>query len=169
MTNLQLSSRISKIASHLRKGISIVEVVMAVSIIAIMFAVLTPALIDNSKRTAITGQTAQASLFLNFFVRQIVGGNSQVLASAATPLQWNYGQLSSSSLGLTNEKDLAKPDLYKVTISNQAIVSLLGSSATQYEVKLCFKQGNDEICIQAHTLGPAPTASGSGTILPGIN
>jgi type II secretory pathway pseudopilin PulG len=154
--------------SNWRKGISIVEVIIAISIIAIMFAVLTPALIDNSKRTAGTGQITQAASMLNFFVRQIVGGNAQVLADD-TPISWNYGALSSSALGLNTEKDLGNPNLYKVTVSNQGEVTVLTSSATQYQIDVCFQQGSEETCINAKTLGPAPTDTGLGRILPGIN
>jgi type II secretory pathway pseudopilin PulG len=162
----------SKLAANpviLRKGISIIEVIMAVSVIAIMFAVLTPALIDNSKRTAQTGELIQASLMLNYFVRQVVGGNSLVLAKDTTPVSWNYGALSSSALGLSTEKDLGNPNLYKVTISNQGEITVLTASATQYQIDICFKRASDETCINAKTLGPASTATGAGRVLPGIN
>lgn len=152
-----------------QNGMSVVEVIMAVSIIAIMFAILTPALINSSQRTAITGQTVQASLVLNFFVRQIVGGNNSVLAPSDQALSWDYGKLSSSGLGLADEKDLAKPDLYKVTVSQEGSVKLLSAESIQYRTEVCFAQGRDETCVDAVTLGPSPTASGNGIILPGIN
>ncbi len=151
------------------KGLSVVEVIMAVSIIAIMFAVLTPALINSSQRTAITGQTVQASLVLNYLVRQIVGGNNDVLASADNALSWDYGNLGSSDLGFANEKDLANPNLYKVVISQEAVVKLLSAVSVQYKVQVCFVQGQGDICVDAVTLGPSPTKTGLGRILPGVN
>ncbi|MCA9835780.1 MAG: prepilin-type N-terminal cleavage/methylation domain-containing protein [Trueperaceae bacterium] len=165
---MNINIRNYSVTSKWRKGLSLIEVIVAISIIAIMFAVLTPALIDNSKRTAGTGQITQAASMLNFFVRQIVGGNAQVLADN-TPISWGYGALSSSTLGLNTEKDLGNPDLYKVTISNQGEVTVLTASATQYQVDVCFQQGSEETCINAKTLGPAPTDTGIGRILPGIN
>ncbi len=151
------------------KGLSIIEVIMAVAVIAVMFAVLTPALIDNSKRTAVTGQSAQASLLLNFFVRQVVGGNSAVLAYEATPLSWTYGELTNASFGLATENDIANPDLYQLTVINEGVVNYLGAEAVQYKTEVCFMQQGQENCIHATTLGPGPISTGIGSYLPGIN
>lgn len=149
-------------------GLTVIEVLIALAVIAVVTAAFTTAAVASFHHTSVTGARTEAVQVLNYLGRRAAGGDTAVLPAAGTPNTWGYGSLAASFPDLTNQGGLSDPARYRATITNAGAVTLAGASSVEYDVGVCYQAGGAEHCVQATTLGPSPT-SGSGTPpLPGI-
>ena len=154
-----------------RRGMTIIEVLVALVIIGIAFTILSVALVGNLRQTDRFGARTQTSQFLSYLGRLVAGGDPDVLAAADTPLTWDYGQLGAAfadlPTGSGGRDDVAR---YRATIEQVSAVNFVGASAAQYRITVCSTDVAGEACVNGTTLGPAPLGVGTAPpLLPGIN
>lgn len=150
------------------KGLSVLETLIAVSVLGMVLLSLSLLLTDSLRQTSITGSQTQAVQILNYVGRRIVGGETDLVN--LSPI--GYGNLRQVFPELSQEIRHANPDLYKVEIRGQGTPTWagnLGISLEQYEIRVCWKTGGRELCTSAHTYSSPPASSGGNPPLPGIN
>ena len=150
-------------------GLTLLEVIIAIAVLGIVTAVLTTGVVGNLQKTRTFGGRTEASQILNYFGRRVAGGDNVVLPSST--LDWDYGDLTTAFPELSREGGYAEPDRFRVSITNQGTVGVGSSSstATRYDVSVCFQAAGGESCLSGTTLGAAPSAAGSAPPLPGMN
>jgi prepilin-type N-terminal cleavage/methylation domain-containing protein len=157
-----------------RTGLTVIEVIVAITIIGVLLAVLTPAIIQSMRQTSRTGQSTQVSQIINYLGRRLVADDSAVKPiNTTTPLTWNYGELSTafntfncngntcSDLQNDSTKGIGDIDNFKVTITNQGLITWLGATANKYQIKVCFKNGSGEVCRESITISAPPESASS--------
>ena len=155
------------------RGLTILEVVLAVAIIAIVMGVLTTTVVSNLKQTSTTGASSQAAQVLNYLGRRVAGGQTEVLPPAnTTARRWDYGQLTAFTDLATAERGISDPIFYKAQVTNSGQVQLAGSQLTRYTIEVCHERGGGEHCVSGTTFGPSPlNAANPNSVppLPGLN
>lgn len=153
-----------------RRGLSLVEVLVALAIIAIAFTILSTALVGNLQQTSRAGTRTQTTQYLAYFGRKVAGGDAAVLAAAGTPLAWGYGALGAAFDDLpTGGGGLDDAARYRAEVAQVGTVAFVGASAVQYRITVCTTDVGGESCVRGSTLGPPPTPAGTPPLLPGIN
>lgn len=136
------------------RGLTIIEVVLAVAIIAIIMGILTTTVVTNLKQTSVTGASTQAAQVLNYLGRRVAGGHADVLPSNGAPLTWDYGNLTAFK-DLVSGGGVSDPALYKAQIVYTGDVTLASSSLRRYDIEVCHKRAGEH-CVSGITFGPAP-------------
>lgn len=154
-----------------RRGLTLVEVLVALAVIAIAVTLLSTALVGSLQQTTRAGTRTQTTQYLAYFGRKVAGGDGAVLAAAGTPLVWGYGDLGTAFDDLpTGVGGLADADRYRAEVTQVGAVAFVGASAVQYRITVCTTAADGEACATGNTLGPPPTAGGATPpLLPGIN
>jgi prepilin-type N-terminal cleavage/methylation domain-containing protein len=153
-----------------RKGLSLVEVIIALAVVAIAFAILSTALVGQLQFTGNAGARTQTAQYLNYFGRLVAGGDSAVLPAAGGSLAWEYGEVGTAFPDLPGGSDLQAADRYRAQIDSVGDVTYVGATGVQYRVTVCSETPTGESCVVGTTIGPAPLAGGgSPPPLPGIN
>ncbi|AEV15205.1 secretion system protein [Thermus sp. CCB_US3_UF1] len=155
-----------------RKGLTLVEVLIAITVLSLVLLALNALLVSSLRHTSISGARTQAVQILNYVGRRIVGGET-LLLPGSTPLNYGYGSLRQNFPDLPQEVRFANPDLYRVAISNLGTptwASSLGVGVNEYRILVCWRQGGREHCAEGRTFSAPPsTASPSTPPLEGIN
>ncbi len=136
------------------KGLTLPEVLIAMSIIGVLVGVFSTALTGNLKIMTQTGKGNQASEVLNYFGRRIIDGDSLVLAVEDETSVWDYGDLINSFYDQAARSSFSNPAHYKVTVTHNGIVSLSTASLVQYDIEVCYKNKGEPVCINGTTYGP---------------
>jgi prepilin-type N-terminal cleavage/methylation domain-containing protein len=154
-----------------RRGMSLVEVLVALVVIVIAVTILATAVVSNLQQTARAGNRTQTTQYLAYFGRKVAGGDAAVLAAVGSPLAWGYGDLAAAFDDLpTGGGGLADANRYRAVVTQVGQVAFVGASAVQYSIDVCTTTTTGESCVAGNTLGPPPTASGGPPpLLPGIN
>lgn len=152
-----------------RRGLSLVEVIIALAVVAIAFAILSTALVAQLRASGTAGARTQTTQYLNFLGRLVAGGNADVLPAAGASLTWDYGAMGTSFPDLPGGDGLEAANRYRAQVDNVAAVSFVGAVGVEYRVSVCSMTPNGESCAVGVTIGPAPVAGGSAPPLPGIN
>lgn len=152
-----------------RRGMSLVEVILALAVVAIAFAILSTALVGQLRFAGTAGARTQTTQYLNYLGRLVVGGNADVLPAVGASLTWAYGALATSFPDLPGGSGLEAAARYRAQIDGVGAVNFAGAQGVQYRVTVCSVAPTGESCTSAVTIGPAPVASGSAPPLPGIN
>lgn len=152
-----------------RNGFTLIEVVIAMAVIAIITGTLTMALVGGVRNTATAGERTQAVRILDYLGRQASGGAGAVLATAGTPIAFGYGTLSATFADLGASTGIGDPDRYRASVTNSGTVTISSASAVSYSVLVCFQVQDGESCVQGTTLGPQPSPGGTAPPLPGVN
>ena len=152
-----------------KDGLTIIEVMIAMVLFGIVLATFTTAVTSNFSLTQRVGQDVQATRVLNYFVRQVAAGQTDLLAIAGTPLVQGYNSLADAFPTLTDNDAYKDLDDYRLTITNSGPVVLGGARSVNYTIQVCFTQSTER-CLNANTLSIAPLpAPGTPPPLPGIN
>jgi prepilin-type N-terminal cleavage/methylation domain-containing protein len=151
-----------------RRGLTIIEVLVALAIIAVAFTLLSTALVGSLQQTSRAGTRTQTTQYLEFLGRQVAGGSGAVLAAAGTPIAWAYGALDDAFPELPGAGG-ADAAAYRAEVAQVATVAFAGASAVQYRITVCTQDATGETCVAGTTLGPPPSAGGTPPLLPGIN
>jgi prepilin-type N-terminal cleavage/methylation domain-containing protein len=153
-----------------RQGLSLVEVIIALAIVAIAMAILSTALVGNLRFTDVAGARTQTTQYLSFLGRRVAGGAPDVLPAAGATLTWGYGTLAAAfedlPAGGGGRDDVAR---YRAEVENVAGVTFVGATAVQYRVTVCSETTAGESCATGVTVGPAPSVLVTEPPLPGIN
>jgi len=153
-----------------RKGLTLIEVLLALSLLSLVLLALNASLVSNLGATAEAGLRTQAVQILNYLGRRVVGG--ELLPAPGTPLVYGYGSLKQSFPELTRESYQANPDLYRASIRNLGLPSWaqsLNLPIHEYEIQVCFRKAGGESCTRAHTFSAIPGQGEQAPPLPGIN
>lgn len=150
-----------------QRGLTVVEVLVALAILAVAVAFFTFSLTGAMRTNAVSGARTQAAQVLNYLGRRLAGGDERLLAGA-TPAVWGYGELARSFPDLTGEGAGTDPGGFRAAITRVGPVAFAGASAVQYRLEVCWRRASEH-CLGADTVGP--DASGGGVVvpLPGIN
>ena len=154
------------------KGLTLIEVIVALVILLIALAALTLTLVGYLRQNLSAGKRTEAVQILNYLGRRLTASDPAVLLAPNQETSWDYGALKSQFPDLASSRDISNPNLYKATVSNlgqPAWASSAGVTLDQYRIKVCWRAGGQEACVEGYTLA-YPAAS--GTIpppLPGIN
>lgn len=157
------------------EGLTLLEVVLALAVLAVLGAVFTTSILSNLRHTTVAGQRTQAAQALNYIGRRVAGGDAAVIPAAlGDTATWDYGDLGTAFDDLTGADGFADPDRYKVSVTATGEVSLFTGADTatvvQYDIQVCFENQSSESCISGTTLGaPANAPAGETPPLPGIN
>lgn len=144
------------------RGLTIVEVLVALAIIGTLLAVFSTSVTSNFSHTRQTGQTTQATQILNYISKEVTTGSNTFLPTAAAPLtSWDYGQLSSQFPNLNLTSGLSNSALYKATVTHAGQITVGSNTVTQYNMSVCFKQASTEKCLSGVTFGGSDAADAS--------
>lgn len=154
------------------QGLTLVEVVVALAILAIALGTLTGLLIGGMRQNLSSGKRTQASQVLNHLGRLLVGGDPRLLAPAGEPLTWDYGELAATFPELAGAGNLSQPELYRVRVENLGTpteVADLGVRLDAYRLEVCWKDGAHEACVAGEAIAAPPGGGGHPPPIPLIN
>lgn len=153
-----------------RRGLSLVEVIIALAVVAIAFAILSTALVGQLRFSGNANARTQTSQYLNYLGRLVVGGDAAVLPPVGESRVWAYGALETAFPDLPSGGGLEAADRYRAQVDSVAAITYVGATGVQYRVTVCSETPTGESCSVAATIGPPPLAGGgSAPPLPGIN
>lgn len=151
-------------------GLTLLEVVLALAVLAIIGATITTSILNNLRHTTVAGQRTQGAQVLNYLGRRVAGGDATVLPNLGESLTWDYGELGDTFTDLQGADGVAEPERYRVSIDASGTITVAGASVVQYDLTICFQAQAAESCVTGTTLGaPAIEPPGSTPPLPGIN
>lgn len=147
-------------------GLTVVEVLVALTIVGVVVAVLTTVTISSVRHDANSGSRTQAVQILSYLGR---------LASVSDPLllggdgTWGFGELRDTFTELRREARNADPDLYRAEVESLGQVGIGSGVVELYRVTVCWRAIENENCVQGDTAGPVPSASSDDTLPPVVN
>jgi len=153
-------------------GLSLIEVVIALAILAVALGGFTALLLSSMKQDLSAGKRTQAVQILNFLGRLQVSGDPRLLVEPNHPRTWDYGKLRDAFPELQSSAGINNPDLYKVTVENKGTpteVQNLGVKLNAYRIEVCWQTGGQTSCVQGETLSSPPSGEDSPPPLPLIN
>jgi type II secretory pathway pseudopilin PulG len=152
-----------------RRGLSVVETLIAITVLGVVTAAAMTTYASSMRHNADAGKRTQSAQLLNYLGRRVAGGDGGVLPGEA-PRAWGYGELLTAFPELNaSAQGFADPQFYRASVSNLGPVSLGAASATHYRIEVCTRASGDERCLRGDTLGPTPSSGSSTPALPGIN
>ncbi|MCA9840073.1 MAG: type II secretion system protein [Trueperaceae bacterium] len=137
-----------------QQGLTLPEVLIAISIIGVLVGIFSTALTGNIKLMTKTGQGNQAAEVLNYFGRRVIDGDTIVLATESAPAVWDYGDLVGSFYDQAARSSFSNPAYYKVTVTHKGHITLSTAQLTEYQIDVCYKNQGEPTCIQGITYGP---------------
>jgi len=155
-----------------RAGLTLIEVVVALAILAIALGTLTSLLIGSMRQNLSSGKRTQAAQILNHLGRLLVGGDGRLLAAPDNPLEWDYGELKGVFPELEGAGGLSEPELYRVRVENLGTpteVADLGVNLNAYRIEVCWKDGARDACVAGEAISAPPASGGTPPPLPLIN
>lgn len=160
------------------RGLTIVEVLVAVVILSIVLVAFAGVIVANIRQNATSGNRTAAAQVLNYIGRRTVEGEAVVLPALGTSSRaWNYGTLRAAFPELNEEKNAANADLYRVEITDQGAPawSVAGSKTddlnlVSYQINVCWQDAGKENCVTAQTIAPQlQPVIATEPIIPGLN
>ena len=154
----------------MNKGLTIVEVLIALSIVGVIIGVFSTALTANLRASQKTGTQGQAVQLLGYIGQKVAEGDSNLLPAINQSKSWDYGQLSSTFADLASATGFDNQDDYKITVTHNGTVRVSTAILADYLIEVCNNSANGSSCIQGTTFGPERNTNYDGTPpLPGIS
>jgi prepilin-type N-terminal cleavage/methylation domain-containing protein len=153
-------------------GLTVVEVIVAISIIGILLAILTPSIIQSMRQTSTTGNRTQAAQIVNYLGRRLINLDTTILPATGQTNQWDYGQLGAAITDLDNDsaEGVSQPNNFEATISDLGIFTWQGVNTRKYQISVCFRNAGNENCITTTTLAtPNPSQNNNSSASMEIN
>lgn len=150
------------------QGLTIIEVLVAITLLGIAAALISTSAVSSIRNNAAAGSRTQATQVLNYLGRLVAGADSVLFDHP--DLAWDYGTLQSSFSELTTEVGRADPDLYRAWIDDLGWVGLGEAQMVHYRVHVCWTPANStEVCLAGDTAGPeSAEEDATPAPLPGI-
>jgi len=134
------------------RGLTMVEVLIALAILGIVVAVITTATLSSVRNTATAGGRTQATQVLNYLGRLVAGADDVLFQRES--LSWDYGELGDHFQELAQEARRADPALYRAEVITGSNVTFGSVSMPLYTVTVCWMAPNGETCVTGETVGP---------------
>lgn len=154
-----------------RRGLSIIEVLVALVVVGIAFAILSTALVGNLRNTERAGTRTQTTQYLNYLGRQVSGGmNNAVLPPAGDTFSWGYGALGAAFPDLpggTGTRNDA--NRYRAAIESLGAFTFAGASSVRYSITVCTESSTGEACVSGTTLSSPPHTGTPSGVTTGLN
>ena len=149
-------------------GLTIVEVLVALAVLAIVIAVLTTAMVTSMQQNVVAGGRTQAVQILNYLGRLASGGDARVITDSS--VAWGYGQLPTTFTELAAGDGFMAPERYRAEVARVGVLSIGVASMQHYRVRVCWQAAGGEQCVTGDTAGPAVAPpAGSPPALPFVN
>lgn len=149
-------------------GLTLVEVLVALAVLAIVIAVLTTAMVTSMQQNLVAGGRTQAVQILNHLGRLASGGDARVITDSQ--VIWDYGQLPRVFPDLAAGRGFKGPERFHAEITSVGSLSIGAASMKHYRIQVCWQAANGELCITGDTAGPAvPSDGGVAPPLPFVN
>lgn len=146
-------------------GLTLIEVVVAMSILAIILVVFSATTVGNIRQNVISGSRTGSTQLLNYIGRKVSAGIPEVLpanSTSGTKIQWGYNQIRTTFTDLADVGGLSDPDRYRAEVESLGPwTTVSGSDLVNYRIKVCWQEGTQEICAQSLTVAPVRLATGS--------
>lgn len=152
-----------------RQGLTIIEVLIALAIVAVISTVLLTTVVTSFRTDRASGERTQAAQYLNYLGRRVAGGHRAALPTATDPATWGYGELDTAFPDLTTADGFADPNRFRARVALDGDISVPTASIVHYVIDVCWRGTDSESCLTGHTGGPPPTAPGTPPPLPGLN
>ncbi len=155
-----------------RAGLTLIEVVVSLAILAVAMGVLANLLLGSMNQNLSSGKRTQAAQVLNHLGRLLVGGDARLLAAPGQPRDWDYGELEATFPELQGAGNLSEPELYRVRVTNLGTpsqVNALGVQLQAYRLEVCWQENGEERCLYGEALAAPAGSGGSPPPLPLIN
>lgn len=156
-------------------GLTIVEVLVALAVLAIVIAVLTTAMVTSMQQNVVAGGRTQAVQILNYLGRLASGGDARVITErlVGSYVRWDYGELPTVFTELAAGDGFMSPERYRAEVINRDEL-VIGAAPMihliHYWVQVCWQAPNGEQCVSGDTAGPAlDPPAGSPPPLPFVN
>jgi len=164
------SSRESRTGGR-NQGLTLLEVIVALGIIAILGALFVTNVLSNLRHTTVAGERTQAAQVLNFLGRLAAGGDGDILPALGSSEEWGYGELGGAFPDIAGGEGFGDADRFRAGITAVSILEFAGAETVQYDISVCFLATEGESCVVGTTLGAqAPGNQGLAPLpLPGIN
>jgi prepilin-type N-terminal cleavage/methylation domain-containing protein len=158
----------------MRRGLTLVETIIALAIIAIAFSILATAFVGNVRVSGTAGERTQSTQYLSYLGRLVAGGGvaggAAVLPAAEGSISWDYGALVEAFPDLPSQAgqrgDAAR---YRAEVEHLGAVGFLGGSGVEYRITVCSTTVTGESCTVGVTVGPPRAETVAPPLLPGIN
>jgi len=138
-----------------RRGFTLIEVLAALSILAVVALAVVGTLILGMRESARAGRTTQAARIIAFAVAGLTSGDPRFFpASGETEIAWDYGKLKDTFPTLASEGDF-DPDDFKLTIEDKGLIDSaaeLGVSTHRWRIEVCHRGKGGGGCVDAYTL-----------------
>lgn len=141
-------------------GLTLIEVVMALSILALTLTAFFTLTLSSIRQNQVSGSRTQAVQVMNYIGRRVTGADSVVSPLAATPTSsWTYGQLRTAFPDLAQATSLVSPDFYRASVTNRGLWNGASVTLAQFRIIVCWRASGGEKCVQSDTLAANPDAS----------
>lgn len=156
-----------------RQGMTVAEVLVALSIIGVVVAAFTGIFLGSMTHTRSSGSRTEAVQLVNYLGRRLLAGEAEMLPALHTGngapsgdsvRKWDYGSLTTAFPDLPSEENLANPDLYSVQITNLGNQTVFEMQLPAYKLEACWRISGEDSCVVAETIGPAPSGSTDDTL-----
>lgn len=134
------------------KGLTVVEVLVAIAILGIATAILATTSVSSIRNNAVSGSRTQATQVLNYLGRLVASADAVLFSNE--DLAWDYGTLRDHFTELGEETGRADTNLYRASIEELGSVGIGSATMTHYRVNVCWQVVGEEHCIAGDTAGP---------------
>lgn len=151
-------------------GFTLIEVLVALGIVAVAIAILTSVSVSVLRAGTTTNVRTQSAQMLSYLGRKAAGGSNDVLPASGETLSWDYGDVAAAFPDLVDGAGVSDLARYRASVRSDGAVAYVGASGVRYVIEVCTTAPNGETCIAGVTFGPAPAPAGvTPPLLPGIN
>lgn len=134
-----------------REGLTVVEVLVAITIIGVVIALLSTITVSSVRHDATSGARTQAVQVLSYLGRLAAVSDPTLVGGARS---WDYGELKGAFKELAVEANRADPSLYRASVAEIGEVGIGAGTALLYRVQVCWRVVGEEHCVDGDTAGP---------------
>lgn len=134
-----------------RDGLTVVEVLVAITIIGVVVALLSTITVSSVRHDATSGARTQAVQVLSYLGRLASASDPNLVGGSGS---WDYGELKGAFKELAVEANRADPSLYRASVEEVGEVGIGAGTAILYRLEVCWRVAQEEQCVDGDTAGP---------------